>query len=123
MASQVTVICPHERVWLDPNRIGRLYVEMGGTEVQALLDRAMCEMDAIHREMAALYEARDITGFARQLRSMRRITEHLGLTTVSRISEDVLDCLERDDATALAATWARLSRTATQACLGAWCQS
>jgi hypothetical protein len=118
--AQVMQICPRERVWLDPSRIGALYAELGGAEVRALLDRAMAEMGAVRREMASQYAAHDLDGFARNLRRMRRIAEHLGLTTVGTVAGDVAACLGRGDATALAATWARLSRSADQALAGGW---
>lgn len=122
MAALVTYIRPQERIWLDPNRIGLLYAEMGGEQVQALLDRAMAELETMHRELAVLYELRDLVGFARNLRGLRRIADHLGLTTMALIAEDVGACLESGDTTALAATWSRLSRSAEQARLGNWRQ-
>lgn len=120
MTAMVTYLCPRERIWLDPSRIGLLYTELGGAEVQALLDRAMQELGGVHGELRAQYAARDLDGFARSLRRLRRIADHLGLTTVARIAGDVGDCLDRGDATALAATWARLSRNTEQAQLGNW---
>lgn len=120
MAAMVTYLCPRERIWLDPSRIGLLYAELGGVEVQALLDRAMSELVMVHEELRGQFAARDLDGFARNLRRLRRIAEHLGLTTVDRIAADVGDCLLRGDATALAATWARLSRSAEQAQMGNW---
>jgi hypothetical protein len=120
VTSLVTYLCPRERIWLDPSRIGLLYAELGGAEVQALLDRAMLELTGVHDELRAQYAARDLDGFARNLRRLRRIADHLGLTTVARIAGDVAECLDRADPTALAATWARLSRSSEQAQLGNW---
>lgn len=120
MAALVTYLCPRERIWLDPSRIGLLYTELGGAEVQALLDRAIQELGGVHAELRGQYAARDLDGFSRNLRRLRRIAEHLGLTTVARIAGDVIECLDRGDPTALAATWSRLSRSAEQAQLGNW---
>ncbi len=118
--AQVMQLRPRERVWLDPSRIGALYAELGGAEVRALLDRAMTEMAVVRRDLGAQYDARDFDGFARNLRRMRRIAEHLGLTTLGTVAGDVGTCLDRGDATALAATWARLARSADQALAGGW---
>jgi hypothetical protein len=117
---QVMQLCPRERIWLDPSRIGALYAELGGAEVRALLDRAMVELAAIRRAMADDYGRSDFAGFARNLRRMRRIADHLGLTTLATVAGDVGACLDRGDATALAATWARLARSADQALAGRW---
>jgi hypothetical protein len=120
MAAVVTHLCPRERVWLDPARIGALYAQLGGVEVQALLDRAMGELAGVHDDLTRQYANRDLDGFARNLRKLRRIAEHLGLTTVGTVAGDVCACLDRGDATALAATWSRLSRSAAQALAGCW---
>lgn len=120
MPAMVMQLCPRERVWLDPARIGVLYAQMGGVEVQALLDRAMGELAGVRRDLARQYGARDLDGFARNLRRLRRIADHLGLTTLTCIAGDVDACLARGDATALSATWARLSRSADQALAGGW---
>lgn len=120
MAAVVTHLCPRERVWLDPARIGALYAELGGAEVQALLDRAMGELAAVHQDLTRQYALHDLTGFARNLRRLRRIADHLGLTSVATVAGDVAQCLDCGDATALAATWARLSRSASQALAGCW---
>jgi len=93
---------------------------LGGIEVQALLDRAMGELGGVHDELARQYSGRDLDGFARNLRRLRRIAEHLGLTTLACVAGDVMHCLEAGDVTALAATWSRLSRSAEQALSGGW---
>ncbi|MFN3936356.1 MAG: hypothetical protein ACK4KW_02160 [Gemmobacter sp.] len=120
MAAMVLNLCPRERVWLDPARIGALYAQLGGVEVQALLGRAMAELSGVRSDLDAAYAARDLAAFARGLRRMRRIAEHLGLPTLAAVTGDVAICLERGDATGLAATWARLSRSADQALAGSW---
>lgn len=120
MAAVVTHLCPRERVWLDPARIGVLYAQLGGVEVQALLDRAMGELGTVHDDLSRQYTGRDLDGFARNLRKLRRIADHLGLTTLGTVAGDVSGCLDIGDATALAATWARLSRSAAQALAGSW---
>lgn len=120
MAGLVTYLCPRERIWLDPTRIGSLYAELGGAEVQALLDRALVELTGVHDDLRAQYVAHDIHGFARNLRRIRRIADHLGLTTVARVADDVSACLDTGDPTAMAATWSRLSRSVEQARIGNW---
>lgn len=120
MAAVVLQLCPQERVWLDPARIGILYAQLGGAEVQALLDRAMTEMELTRGELAAQYMSRDQDGFGRNLRRLRRIADHLGLSTLARVADDVEVCADIGDERALAATWARLLRTIDRAMIGAW---
>jgi len=120
MAAVVVPICPMERVWLDPRRIGLLYAQLGGAEVQAILDRAMIELVTTRDELQTQYHAQDAGGLTRNLRRLRRIAEHLGLQSLVTIAQDVADCAERADQTAFAATWARLNRSIDRAVAGAW---
>jgi hypothetical protein len=120
MAAMVTYLCPRERVWLDSARIGTLYAQFGPAEVQALLDRAISELGLVHDELRGQFHRRDMDGFLRNLRRMRRIADHLGMSMLARVAGDVMLCLEIGDDTAVSATWARLSRSAFQAQSGAW---
>ena len=100
--------------------IARMVVRFNPAEVQALLDRAMGELALVSRDLALQYRTGNLAGFGRSLRRMRRIADHLGLRTLSQVGDDVSTCLERGDATALSATWARLARTLDQALAGGW---
>jgi hypothetical protein len=120
MAAVVVPICPMERVWLDPRRIGLLYAQLGGAEVQAILDRAMIELVTTRDELQTQYHEQDAGGLTRNLRRLRRIAEHLGLQSLVTIAQDVADCAERADQIAFAATWARLNRSIDRAVAGAW---
>lgn len=120
MIAPIAYLCPRESVRLDPARIGFLYAELGSAQLQQMLDRAMAEFSHLHEELCHQYAQRDLPGLARNLRRLHRISDHLGLTTVARVADDVSDCLLRGDSTALSATWARLSRSADQARQGNW---
>lgn len=120
MPAEVLRLMPHERVLLDSSRIEVLYAQLGGDEVQALVERAMNELCVVRGELSAQYAGRDLQGFSRNLRRLRRIGEHLGLPVIARVADDVAACLDAGNATALAATWARLMRTADQAIAGRW---
>ena len=120
MTAVVSYLRPQERVWLDPARIGVLYAELGGPKVQEVMDRALQELAFSHRELSRFYRNRDIEGFTRRLRALERVASHLGLTLIVRVSADVAQALDCGDATATAATWARLSRSIDQVVLGNW---
>jgi hypothetical protein len=120
MPADVLRLMPHERVLLDSSRIEVLYAQLGGEDVQALVERAMNELCVVRGELSAQYASGDLHGFSRNLRRLRRIGEHLGLPVIARVADDVAACLDAGNATALAATWARLMRTADQAIAGRW---
>lgn len=115
MAAPVTYLCPYERIRLDPTRIGFLYAELGGAEMQVMLDRAMAELGHVHDAMSQHYAMAELPEMEHSLRRIRRISDHLGLSGVARVAMDVGICLERGDSTAIAATWARLTRSVDQA--------
>jgi len=54
----------------------------------------------------------DLSDLSRQLRRLQRMSEQLGLTGFAAVAGDVRIVLDRGDATAFAAVWARLLRVA-----------
>ena len=120
MAAVVVPICPTERVWLDPRRIGLLYAQLGGAEVQAILDRALAELVSTREDLLAQYFISDHEALSRSLRRLHRIADHLGLESLVTISRDVAECLASGDPVALSATWARLHRSIDRSVAGAW---
>lgn len=120
MSTKVTRLTPREHICLDPARIESLHAQWGGDEVQAMVDRAMDELCGLRDELAQHYHAQQLADFHRALRRLGRICDHLGLVLVSQIASDVAGCLTRGDATATAATWARLRRNIDGALDGRW---
>jgi hypothetical protein len=120
MPAEVMRLMPREGVALDPSRLEALHSELGINEVQAMVDRAMDELAVLRHELLAQYEHNHLPEFQRSLRRLGRICDHLGLILISRVAEDVRQCLERGDPTASAATWARLRRSLDAAAGGRW---
>jgi hypothetical protein len=120
MPAEVMRLMPRERICLDPSRIESLHAQLGVDEVQSMVDRAMTELCALRDDLAMQYRGQRIADFQRSLRRLGRICDHLGLPLVSQIARDVAECLQRGDATATSATWARLRRNMDAAISGRW---
>lgn len=75
------------------------------------------ELQALSQAMLRCYLREDFRGFDAGLRRVTRLAPELGLSGLGRVSADVRHCLCQRDATALAATWGRLSRLLDQALL------
>lgn len=111
----VTLLRPVESVGLDPVRLSALYREFGSTGAEGLVSRAVSEMAVLVTALLGFYKASEFKEFSRGLRSFRRVAEHAGFTSLARAAEAVAHCADGRDATALAATWARLLRLARTA--------
>jgi hypothetical protein len=93
-------------VWVGPAEIMRNAFPDGFEELQALA-----------RAMLRCWLREDFRGFDAGLRRVMRLAPDLGLPLIARVAADVRRCLHKKDSTALASTWARLSRLLDQAVL------
>jgi hypothetical protein len=108
----ITVLRPLERVRLDGEPIAVIYRDLGSTVAEGVVSRALAELAVTLAGLAEQVRGHDVADLGRQLRRIRRMSEHLGMTSLGRITRDVHDCLDRNDATAFSAVWARLMRIA-----------
>ena len=108
----VTVLRPLERVRLDGEPIAVIYRDLGSTVAEGVVSRALAELAVTLAGLAEQVQAHDLSDLTRQLRRIRRMAEHLGMVSLGGITRDVGECLDRADATAFSAVWARLMRVA-----------
>lgn len=106
----VTALRPVERLSLDPVRIAAIYRDFGPTGAETVIARALNEMALLVPPLARAYDAGDFTEFSRGLRRLQRLADRSGLAGLSFAAIAVAECTTHGDATALAATWDRLTR-------------
>ena len=106
----VTVLRPVEGLSLDPARLAALYSEFGAPDAEGLMNRAIGEMALVMED------------FGRNLRSLRRVADHVGMTGLALAAQAVIHCLAARDARALAATWTRLLRVGQVSLASDWDQ-
>lgn len=109
-----------ERPVLDPARLGYLNRQLG----LEVADNVICSsMEELALRLAAIerqHRAGDWDILQKSTRSLANISDHLGLTTLHRVAQDVLTCLSIGDRTALAATIARLLRSGMASMSAVW---
>ena len=117
-ADNVVALRPSERVSQDAEPIAAIYRNLGTTSAEQVVTRALAELAVTMATLSHQVRERNLSTVAQQLRSLQHMAEDLGMVSLARCSSDVRLCLERADATAFSAVWARLVRVAER-CLSA----
>lgn len=118
MLENITVLRPNERVCLDAGPIAAIYRDRGAGAAEQVVNRAMGELALTMAGLAEQVRLRDLTDLHRQLRSLQRMAEHMGMTSLGQVSAQVRLCIDCGDATAFSAVWARLIRVAEHSLAG-----
>lgn len=109
---EVTALRPREIVRQDVEAIAVIYRNLGAPVAEQMVTRALGELALTMAGLAEKVRAQDLRDLARQLGMLVRLSGDLGLSTLSTVAGDAKTCLERADATAFSAVWARLLRVA-----------
>jgi hypothetical protein len=117
---RITTMLPRESARLDADQLEKLYTSLGEVEADNVLSRAMEEMAIRIKQSEKLYDAGASEEMRRTICSLIMIADQVGMNTVSRVSGDVLICLDRGDWISLGATFARLVRSSDQSLTAIW---
>jgi hypothetical protein len=109
---EVTALRPREIVRQDVEAIAVIYRNLGAPVAEQMVTRALGELALTMAGLAEKVRAQDLRDLARQLGLLVRLAGDLGLSSLSTVAGDAKVCLERADATAFSAVWARLLRVA-----------
>jgi hypothetical protein len=112
MTGNIKALRPKERVRLDAEPIAAIYRDLGNTAAEQIVTRALGEVALTLAGLAEQVRCHDLTDLHRPLRRLQRMAEHLGMVSLGTISAELRLCLDKGDATAIAAVWARLMRIA-----------
>ncbi len=112
MTGNITALRPKERVKLDAEPIVAIYRDLGTTAAEQVVTRALSEVALTLAGIAEQVRQHDMADLQRHLRRLQRMAEHLGMVSLGTISTELRLCIERGDATAFAAVWARMMRIA-----------
>lgn len=111
---------PEEPARFDPDRLEDLCRRIGEvraeTEVALALDRISARLESLP---ARVVQA-DAGELRADLAALARDAETIGMATLARVTRHVVDCLERGDVRALAATLARLRRVGERSLHAVW---
>lgn len=112
LPENVVKLCPADRVRQDAEAIASIYRNLGTASAEQIVTRALAELALTMATLAEQVRARDLADLARQLRKLQVMGENLGMLSLGQVANDLRVCLERGDATAFSAVWARLIRIA-----------
>jgi hypothetical protein len=108
----VVALRPKERVKQDAEPIATIYRNLGATSAEQVVTRALTELALTMAGLASQIRNHDLGDVDRQLRRLQRMSENLGMISLSLIAGDVRYCLKAGNTTAFASVWARLLRVA-----------
>ncbi|WP_134014857.1 hypothetical protein [Litoreibacter halocynthiae] len=109
-----------EPVRVDPDRLVELCVSMGEARAEALITTAMEELA---RGMVAIedaYAAQNMDVLTRRADLLVKTAENIGMTTFSRVADDVAACGRLKEGVSLGATLNRLRRIADRSLSAVW---
>jgi hypothetical protein len=112
MSGNVTALRPKERVRLDAEPIAAIYRNLGTSSAEQVVSRALGELALTLTGLVDQVRQRELGDLGRGLRRLQRMADHLGMISLGLIAAEARICMERSDATAFAAVWARLIRVA-----------
>lgn len=120
MVKQVAMLSPNEKPGLDPERLEGLYERLGAQEGEDMLCRAMEELAFRLGQADRLYDQADFNEMRDCTRALGAIADQIGMMALSRISNDVVQCIDDGDPVALAATLARMARVGERSLYAVW---
>lgn len=112
MMGKVTVLRPMDRLHQNAEPVAAIYRDLGTVQAEQVVTRALGELALTMSGLATQVRARDLHDLGRQLRRLQRMSEQLGMISLSQVAGDLRLCLDQADSTAFSAVWARLLRVA-----------
>ena len=106
----VTLLKQREIIQLDANRLEELFVQLGETNAEDVVCRALEELAARLSHTERCYRENRFDDMRKSARSLIAISEQIGMQKLAEVARDVTRCIDIDDETAISATLARLLR-------------
>lgn len=95
-----------------------MYRNLGSDSAAAVVNRSISRLGIELADIADRMIAQDTAAVPPALCRVQALAESLGFVTLAAVAADLRDCLNRVDANAVAAVWARLCRVAEKALAG-----
>ncbi|MFT7134937.1 MAG: hypothetical protein ACI80I_000928 [Akkermansiaceae bacterium] len=117
---QVLQMRPTEQVCVDQERLGTLYKQLGATDAEDVVCRAMEELALRISHCDRLYRTSDWLELRKNSRSLIAIAEQVGLQKLAAVAHDVMQSVDQNDEVAIAATLTRLVRVGERSLTAIW---
>ncbi|MGB1234390.1 MAG: hypothetical protein ACPG5U_01500 [Planktomarina sp.] len=116
----ISVLTHDETVDLDTEQLGALYAQLGESNADAVVCRALEELANRLSLIERSYYQSDFPALAKAARGLVGIADQVGMKKLSVIAKTVADLSKAGDAPALSATLARLIRMGDRSLAAIW---
>jgi hypothetical protein len=117
---QVLQMRPTEQVCVDQERLGTLYKQLGETDAEDVVCRALEELALRISHCDRLYRTSDWQDLRKNSRSLIAIADQVGLQKMAAVANDVMSAVDQADPVAIAATLTRLIRVGERSLTAIW---
>lgn len=109
-----------ETAGIDPERLARLYADLGDREADRVICDAMEDLALSLARIGRAYGVRDLDAIVTLAQGLERVCARIGLVKLERVAQGVRTCAARGDVPGLDATLARLSRVGDRSLSAVW---
>ncbi len=109
-----------EAVRLDQSQLEVLYQSLGAVGADKVVNHALEELASSLMRVGTQYRAGEIDELRTSIRGVIAAAQQVGMTLLARVGRDVLELSHGYDATAFAATMARLERIGESSLVAVW---
>jgi len=120
MVEQVSTLVQSESVRLDADRLGTLYRQLGETNAEDVVCRAVEELAVRMSHCERLWRQQDLKLLRKSARSLIAISDQVGMRLLSRVAADVTQAIDAQDNVATAATLSRLLLVGERSLTAVW---
>lgn len=108
---KISVLHPPDVTIFDEDTLNELSRDLGPEVAENILCRALEDIAARLVQIREQYVAGDYPGLRKSVRAVMPIATQVGLPSLSRVGQDVLNSIDKVDPVALAATLCRFLRS------------
>jgi hypothetical protein len=120
VVEQVSTLVQSESVRLDADRLGTLYRQLGETNAEDVVCRAVEELAVRMSHCERLWRQQDLKLLRKSARSLIAISDQVGMRLLSRVAADVTQAIDAQDNVATAATLSRLLLVGERSLTAVW---
>lgn len=118
--NDISVMKLKERVSVDQDQLSGLYATLGDIAADDIVCRAMEELALRLAHCDRLFRNDDLVELRKSSRSLIAIADQIGMVKLSRVANDVTQCIDDGDMIATSATLARLMRIGESSLTAIW---
>jgi len=111
---------PVEGVRVDQDRLADLYAEMGESNAEDVVCRAMEDLALRMTQCEAFYKDALFSELHKTARGMIAVADQIGMTTLARVASDLTQTVAAADHAAVGATLARMIRIGERSLTAVW---